>query len=364
MRKNILIILSLTFSLTAMSQRMDDKAEHSEYIQSVDEYMPAPGQYVNVLPEYEDGDDTAAILKKCTECLAENAKTMITLGSYGGYVTFHFDHSIVNVKGENDVRILGNCSYDGNSEPGIVMVSRDENGNGLPDDTWYELKGSADKDSIGKVVFGYERTYKRPVSEEPDGKVSTMSKYITREEYAPWTDNKGGSGYVYKNSYHTQSYYPLWIAADELNFGPATLLPKNATNILVYPNEQWIREAYAWGYVDNKNEKDPANGNFNFDNAVEVVSREPVDIQFVDFIRVYCGVSQNCGWIGETSTEVTTAEDLHKDTSIKKIKEALSGITAVTTADSRQPLYDLQGRRVQSPSGGLYIRNGKKFFIK
>ena len=31
----------------------------------------------------------------------------------------------------------------------------------------------------------------------------------------------------------------------------------------------------------------------------------------VDFIRVYTGVNQYCGWLGETSTEITGAKDLH-----------------------------------------------------
>ena len=31
----------------------------------------------------------------------------------------------------------------------------------------------------------------------------------------------------------------------------------------------------------------------------------------VDFIRVYTGVNQQCGWLGETSTELSRAEDLH-----------------------------------------------------
>ena len=30
----------------------------------------------------------------------------------------------------------------GSSEPGIVLVSKDTNGNGLADDEWYELAGS------------------------------------------------------------------------------------------------------------------------------------------------------------------------------------------------------------------------------
>ena len=82
----------------------------------------------------------------------------------------HFDHSIANVQGQADVLIQGNANFEGNSEPGIVMVSKDENGNGLPDDTWYELKGSADADSVGKVIYGYTITYQRPATEDADGK--------------------------------------------------------------------------------------------------------------------------------------------------------------------------------------------------
>lgn len=40
-----------------------------------------------------------------------------------------------------DFAIEGNA-FDGSSEPGIVWVMQDVNGNGLPDDTWYQLKGS------------------------------------------------------------------------------------------------------------------------------------------------------------------------------------------------------------------------------
>ena len=37
--------------LPLSAQRMDNVAEHSKYIQAVDEYRPAPGQYVNDVPE-------------------------------------------------------------------------------------------------------------------------------------------------------------------------------------------------------------------------------------------------------------------------------------------------------------------------
>lgn len=35
-----------------------------------------------------------------------------------------------------------------------------------------------------------------------------------------------------------------------------------------------------------------------------------------------------------------------------------------TTAAANNVLYDLQGRRVQTPAKGLYIRNGRKVMVK
>ena len=46
------------------------------------------------------------------------------------------------------------------AEPGIVSVMKDENGNGLPDDTWYELAGSDYFFSTTK--YNYEVTYVNP----------------------------------------------------------------------------------------------------------------------------------------------------------------------------------------------------------
>ena len=365
MMKKILMICALLGTLTAEAQRMDDVTVHSPYIKVVDEYMPAPGQFVNTMPEYEAGDNVQAMVQKCTNSLANNQRDVVCLGGYGGYVTFHFDHSIANVKGQKDVLIQGNCSFENSSEPGIVMVSKDVNGNGLPDDPWYELKGSADVDSVGKVVYGYSVTYSRPVTEEYDGKASSISKDVTIEQYIPWTDNKGGSGYMHKNRYHEQTYFPQWVTDDQLTFGLQTLLPCNATNTGDYDHENWLLKSLAWGYVDNKPNADQDASSFDFDNAVQVVSREPVEIDFVDFIRVYNGVLQDCGWIGETSTEVMGAEDLHLDTSIQRVKDALTGIQTIKNAtESDGVFYDLQGRRMQTPGKGLYIRNGKKYIFK
>ncbi|MEE0922729.1 MAG: hypothetical protein UIB40_00155, partial [Paludibacteraceae bacterium] len=124
-----------------------DTTTTSPYIHRVYEYKPAMGQFVNTMPKYEVGDDEQSMCCKCELSLAHNAGGTVTLGGWGGYIVFGFDHPVRNKDGKdiqirgNAFRMSGNSEY-GGSEPGIVMVSVDENTNGLPDDTWYELKGS------------------------------------------------------------------------------------------------------------------------------------------------------------------------------------------------------------------------------
>lgn len=75
-----------------------------------------------------------------------------------------FDHSVYNKpdvssNGGYDFSIIGN-PFDGSSEPGIVYVMQDENGDGLPNDTWYELRGS--ETGKAETYQHYAVTYYRP----------------------------------------------------------------------------------------------------------------------------------------------------------------------------------------------------------
>ena len=364
MKRIIPVTMLLLLTQSASAQRMSDDDNHSKYIKKVVEFKPAPGQFVNVHPQYVAGDTYQTMLDKCTERLADNQGTLVSLGGFGGYITFTFDHSIANIKGQPDVVVQGNAFVD-NSEPGIVMVSKDANGNGLPDDPWYELKGSADED--GAALHGYTITYRRPLTETYDTERSSISKDITIEKYIPWTDNQGGSGYMHKNRYHTQVYYPLWVDGDELTF-TGTLLPKNAVNTATLPAEDWKLHVFAWGYADNQPYTDEAANSFDFDHAVDS-NRQPVSIDFVDFIRVYNAENQDCGWIGETSTEVLNAYDLHLEESIAAIK-ASAGISGICAEQVRVVgYYTLDGRQpTATPSGLMLVRMSdgtvRKTFIK
>ena len=68
-------------------------------IKAVDEYVPAPGQFINTLPELSEKDTPETAAEACTKNLANQKQSgLITLGAYGGYITFHFDHPIINVE--------------------------------------------------------------------------------------------------------------------------------------------------------------------------------------------------------------------------------------------------------------------------
>jgi len=327
----ILFILSFfqSFIVSSMAQRMDNVSEHSKYIQAVDEYRPAPGQYVNDAPEYEDGDTEADMIRKCNENLAGLGPIkshLVALGGWGGYITFHFDHSIANIPEQRDFAVWGNAYqemkklvFGGMNEAGVVMVSKDVNGNGLPDDPWYEISGSCDVDSVGKVDYGYEITYQR----NPMGDI-------------PWTDNRGNSGIIDRNHYHEQEYYPQWLP-DCLTF-QGTRLPDNMMNLSDQVDQAWspyyyVLVGFRYGYADNlPNFTDNADAtSYNYEGCGIDISwavdenRQPVHLDFIDFVRVYTGLNQKCPqpeWWGETSTEFAGAEDIHLEASLDAIRHA------------------------------------------
>lgn len=298
-----------TYAVVVTAERIP----YSPYTAIGYEYRPAPGQFVNTTPEYEEGDDEASMARKAGQCLANDE--MVTLGAYGGYVTFGFDHTVVNHPGRRDFKISGNAFYSdlepyaarrgGSAEPGIVMVALDANGNGLPDDEWYELAGSAyfQKDSCR---HGYEITYFRP-DEGRTPVPDPADNSVTDAEYITWVDIDGNSGYIPKNVFHKQDYYPKWIADDEMTFSGSLLSPNAVEES--GNGRYYVLYSYWWGYVDNHPNDYADLVSFDIDWAVDADGRS-VSLSGVDFIRVYTAVNQACGWLGETSTEVGRATDL------------------------------------------------------
>jgi hypothetical protein len=286
-------------------------ADPTPYVTRVLDYRPAPGQFVNSIPEYEEGDTQETMNGKVLDALCEGRKGLVSLGGYGGYVVVGFDHTIANKPGLRDFRVLGNA-FENSCEPGIVCVAYDRNGNGLPDeDEWYEIAGSAQQgiseawyEKAGlagndvNVVSAYEITYQATT----DGKA------------IGWSDNQGQTGTIGGGEGGAKTSpaarFPRWISDQTLTFR-GTRLPQNGLN---EPQDEYTAEyhklyRYGFGYADNV-------ANTNDDACIDIgwaVDREgkPVDLPGVDFVKVYTGVLQTNGWLGECSTEVMGVEDLH-----------------------------------------------------
>lgn len=279
-----------------------------KWISEVVEYMPAPGQFING----GMGNTTAAAK------LVGGVST-VSLGGFGGYIVFRFKDDVTNGVGDDFV-VLGNSYVDAiypecsNSEPGIVQVSYDENGNGKADDKWYELRG-ANHDAEG-VVKNYEITYKRPAD------LSEMTNVA-------WSDNQGKTGVVdisavlafHKNSiYPKEEFFKDGKVPETLTFTGTLLVPNGVKSEGVDGGaEYWKLYALSKGYVDNYSpeyevvvgsDNDTKGSNkFDIANAVDE-NGESVNLPKITFIKVYSAVSQSCGWIGETSTEVCGAISL------------------------------------------------------
>lgn len=291
-----------------------EEIEYSPYITKVFDYRPAPGQFINKMPYWETGDTEADMVRKVEECISGTADELVSLGAYGGYVTFGFDHTVINRPDEPDFLIRGNAFYEtgfeerraGSCEPGIVLVALDVNGNGVPDDEWYELAGS--EYYSPKTKHNYSIKYHRPdpnrVMEEDE------TGFLNDIFYISWIDSEGIQGYIAKNTFHGQSYYPMWINEDEITF-TGTCLASNGVD-LSGTGRYFVLYSYDWGYVDNHPNDYSDLNSFDISWAVDKDGK-PVNLPGVDFIRVYTGLNQYCGWLGETSTELSKARDLHID---------------------------------------------------
>jgi hypothetical protein len=262
----------------------------TKYITQVFTYAPAPGQFINTLPAYVAGNTAANMAAKVATSLVGKTNGLVCLGGFGGYIVVGFDHTIANVASARDFKVYGNA-FANWSEPGVVMVSKDVNANGLPDDAWYELAGS--NYNTATTIKNYQITYTKPSPLNAD---------------VPWTDNQGGSGVVKRNTYHTQaSYYPQW-EGNSITF-TGTKLANHAYDSDPSATEYWLAPAFAWGYADNVPNAD-ANATFDIAWAVNS-SGVSVSLTGIDFIKIYTASNQDCGWLGEISTEIAGIEDIN-----------------------------------------------------
>ena len=339
------IVLAMVTALTLW-------ANHP-WLTRVYEYRPAPGQFINTLPVYRVGEPVDSVLARCHASICGRidtvsttfhgevitridttwAQSMISLGGYGGYVIVAFDHPVVNMH-TWDFDIWGNAlisnvdTRGGSSEPGIVMVGVDSDGDGLPSeaDKWYELAGS--EYYHPSTQRDYSITYYRP-NENKQRTPSRVDPNLNDTTYIRWTSNDvnpdSTSGYLSRNTYHNQPYWPLWLQGEEeLTFSGSKLRCNSVDLGGDEGNSYYVQYFFDWGYVDNLPNysalapDDLHSQGFKIDWAVDEAGNH-VNLTHIDFIKVYNAVNQYCGWLGETSTEVAGGIDYHPDAVLPRI---------------------------------------------
>ena len=260
----------------------------SPYITTVFEYQYGPGQHASLIPADWKGADF--IGQPWT-----GSKLFTSLGGWGGFITAGFDHPVNNGKGV-DFAIF--TQPGAGSEPGVVFVMGDTNGDGIPNDgDWFEIKGS--EYNHPETIHDYQVTYTKPVSK---GNVT-------------WKDNKGKNGELVPVYDSSSWWWSGYGNKTEVVFSGVKLPDAYKNTSTQIDVENWtIRPGlFTSGYAECYNNLDynlslKANL-FDISNAVDK-SGNPVNLANISFIKVQSGVFQVAGWLNEVSTEISGAADL------------------------------------------------------
>jgi hypothetical protein len=278
------------------------------------EYKPAPGQHINI--------ETIGTPEAAQNMTADLDK-LVSLGSFGGYIVLQFEQACQNDPQNPygvDFTIFGNA-FSGSSEPGVVWVMSDENDNGQPDDTWYEIAGSNYFHS--QTVKNYNVTY-----------------FKTETRDVSWKDDQGNTGCVEANSFNTQEYYPMdslfpEYDSDSVTFEGTLLFPPvDSTNSLE------IKTGFcSFGYADNRpREKgaDLALPDNPYTEKTEGAGGDPIDISWavddqgsyvnldsIHFVKIVSGALVSAGRLGELSTDVAWIADVEPNEELSDKEQLL-----------------------------------------
>lgn len=295
---------------------------NAQFASKLNEYLPAPGQYTNA--EFIGTPDAA-------NSLVGASKGLVSLGAFGGSATYYFNQGIkndpLNPYGV-DFTVYGNSTLTW-SEPGIIQVMKDENKNGIPDEIWYEIAGS--DHFWNSTLMSYE--------------VSYQNSGLTKASPIQWTDNQGKSGIIPENSFHSQPYYPNSTYFPKVSSDKYSLRGTRISGFIDLSNPGFVNSyCRRFGYADNTpvlsfSEKLPDNP---YTPEIEGSGGDAIDIGWaidkdlksvkldeIHFIRIYTGMNDLAGWLGEISTEITGIRDIEP--------AQLSGIQSVVVIQDFLP---------------------------
>jgi len=340
-----------------------------DFADSVVEYRPAPGQFINSALFNDPARALGAPVGSGT-ATPSNAK-VVSLGGFGGSITVGFSARVMddpcNPFGMDAV-VFSNAlwqSGDPNrrwAEAAVIEVCRDSNGNGVPDDGWFVIRGS----HLGAVPGD-------------------------RQEAQAW-DNNAGTPTPPGNVgwYPSAAFYPGFPAmyATETYRLPGLF----ETSVLVNPKGAMATHEGAWGYAElsptlllgdlngdnivDEAGADPAEfytapdnplavgvtpgsgGGDAFDIAwaVEPVSGAPAGLDGFDFVRLSTGVNFIAGVLGELSAEIGGVADV-------RARESFFDRTGDGDADV-EDLYAWEGARDDVNGDGVVGEGDRGMMVR
>lgn len=330
-------------------------------------YLPAAGQFMNEGANGSGwgGPFTATNSNKLKGLVEGYVTTGVSLGAFGGYVVLDFGvpakDEAGNVTGgiyndpDNaygvDFILYGNAMGTW-AEPGCVQVS-------LDGENWYDLAGSLhyrpETTDKGYAIWDYSTIYTHPEAAESEetGANGVAVPYASTYKLRPTSAEATESGTVAINAWHKHSYFPLYnnyfvalnglstslnglvpplTGLDLTTFGsykakdttPAELTLKGVK--LVVPKttsggNSTAPDDFLFGYADchpnglrsnvqlnpyttGRTSNTTSNGDpMDLSWAVNK-DGSPKQLEAVRYVRVYTGVQQMNGIMGESSTEV------------------------------------------------------------
>lgn len=375
-------------------------------------YLPAAGQFMNEGANGSGwgGPFTATGSQKLKGLVEGYVTTGVSLGAFGGYVVLDFGVPAKDEDGnvtsgiyndpDNaygvDFILYGNAMGTW-AEPGCVQVS-------LDGENWYDLAGSLhyrpETTDKGYAIWDYSTTYTHPEAAESEetGANGVAVPYASTYKLRPTSNEKTESGTVAINAWHKHSYFPLYnnyfVALNGLSTSLNGLVPQlpglNLTTFgsyaaktdasaakltlkgvkLVVPKttsggNSTAPDDFLFGYADchpnglrsnvqlnpyttGRTGNTTSNGDpMDLSWAVNK-DGSPKQLEAVRYVRVYTGVQQMNGIMGESSTEV-----LGSHRAVKKGDGASESEIRVTPTGSATALT-LNANDVTTVSAGTY----------
>lgn len=314
MRSNGIILLLAGIGTLAAN----GSAAASPFATGVISFEPAPGQFV-LDPLFNDPVEAlGAPVGGGT--LQPNNGSVVSLGGFGGFVVLGFDERVMDDAANPfglDCIVFGNASfvqglaYRRWGEAGVIEISRDDNNNGLADDTWYLIPGSHIDPSQAQLT---SQTWDDATADAtyppPD------AAWLPPGQAGMWTT----SAYELPPDPFANLVveHPLGPSAmAEITFGYADMTPTlllgdtNGDNVVDAPNAlaEWFYsrpdDPMTVGITLGSGGGDA----FDIAWAIDPQTGQPANIDGFDFIRISNGVNALASIFGEKSPEIDAVAD-------------------------------------------------------